>query len=218
MLINPGAAVARYRLVPTVETRLPLPRFNVAPSTLIPVIVQGPAGERQLAEMRWGFAPRWLKPGGKMRPQINARSEGIVESRMFAPSLPERRCIIPSDGFYEWEQIAVGKRGQPWHIRLRDRGLMSFAGLWTPDASGEPTCAIVTTGANELMAAFHHRMPCVLGPTDEDAWLDPTITEPGVLSPLLRQYPPELMEAFPVSTAVNSPRNDGPRLVLPLAG
>jgi putative SOS response-associated peptidase YedK len=240
VLANPGAAVARFKLVPTLETRLPVPRFNISPTQEVmailppaaggaetevtpsagdrfPVLVQGPDG-RQLTMMRWGYEPAWLGKGGRGKPQINARSESLLERPMFRGALAGRRCLIPADGFYEWRSVAGQSKKQPLHIRLKGGRPFAFAGIFTRAADGEMTCAILTCEPNELMAEIHHRMPCILDPADEEIWLDPEATDPVTLLACLRPHPAEEMEAFPVSDAVNSSRVDDAQLMLPLDG
>jgi putative SOS response-associated peptidase YedK len=238
VLANPGAAVARFKLVPTLETRLPIPRFNIAPTQEVmaivppvaggaepavapsagerfPVLVQGADG-RRLTMMRWGYAPAWLGKAGRGKPQINARSETLLDRPMFRGALASRRCIIPADGFYEWTKPPDGGKKQPVHIRLRGGRPFGFAGIFVMADDDELTCAILTCEPNAVMAELHHRMPCILQPADEDLWLDPAVTDPVALLACLQPYPAEEMEAYPVSDEVNSSRGEGAQLLLPL--
>ena len=143
---------------------------------------------------------------------INARAETLSEKPSFRTALKKRRCIIPADGFYEWQKL--GKVKQPVHIVLKSREPFGFAGLWehwkSPEGEEILTCTIITTEANELLKAVHDRMPVILTREAEDVWLDPKIQEPEKLLPLLKQYPPEAMEYYPVSRQVNSPAVDEP--------
>ncbi len=239
VLANPGAAVARFKMVKTVESRLPLeiPRFNIAPTQDVavilppiaggaadptapaagerfPALLHGPDG-RELRMVRWGYEPAWLAKAGRGKPQINARSETLLERPMFRGALAGRRCLIPADGFYEWTTSPGGGKKQPVHIRLRGGRPFGFAGIFTKAADDELTCAILTCEPNALMAQIHHRMPCILLPEDEETWLDPEVTEPAALLGCLGPYPAEEMEAYPVSEAVNNARTEGSQLLLP---
>ena len=216
-LTSPKAIEERFGFLDWHEKRIE-PRFNIAPSQEI-LMIQRPAGqERAIAQLaKWGFAPFWAPPGpGKRPPPINARAETLSRSPMFREALSHGRCLIPANGFYEWQtQPGTGTR-MPLHIRLASGALFAFAGLWTPGpGGGRPTATIITCGPNSLMAAIHTRMPVILRPQDEAVWLDPTVTEPEVLTRLLRPYAPEAMEAYPVSARVNAFQNDGPDLIEP---
>lgn len=205
------------------EVRLPpaIPRFNIAPSQEVPAIVQTREG-RQLWDMRWGFQPDWATPQPGRPPPINARAETLLERGLFRDALAAGRCIIPADGFYEWQAIPGARKKQPMFIRLKDGGLFGFAGLWAVcrNKTGETirTCAIVTTAPNDLMQPIHNRMPVILAPEDEALWLDRAMTDSGAVMACLRPYPPDLMETWPVGTLVNSADNDGPELLARLAG
>lgn len=190
------------------------PRFNVAPRQLVVVVVE--EGERRLEAFQWGLIPPWAKDASIGNKMINARAETLAEKPAFRNALKRRRCLIPADGFYEW--TGDGKSKHPLHIRLKDRSVFAFAGLWErwkQPESGEwvRTCTIVTTVPNELMAQYHHRMPVILRPDDEALWLDPEITEVDELMPLLAPYPAQEMEVLPASRLINSPANEGPELV-----
>jgi putative SOS response-associated peptidase YedK len=195
-------------------------RFNIAPSQPIVSVVVQDGGTRALRQMRWGFAPPWFKVTPKQPPPINARAETLFERPMFRGAVAGRRCLIPADGFYEWQTIPGQRTKQPIHFRLKDGRVFAFAGLYTESSNpstGETvqSCAIVTTAANELMAPFHHRMPVILTMEDESTWLDRSADQGAVLA-CLRQYAAEEMEAYPVSPLVSSARNDGAALILPL--
>lgn len=192
----------------------PAPRFNVAPSQLVPVVVDTEEG-RALRWMQWGFQPAWLKDP-RQAPPINARAETVAEKPMFREAVARRRCIIPADGFYEWQKLPRGK--QPVYIRLKSGEVFGFAGLYTErrvEGSDDPqaSCVIITTGPNELMATIHHRMPVILAREDEALWLDRTVTDPAAVLACLRSYPAEPMEAYPVSPLVSRVQEDGPALI-----
>ena len=191
-------------------------RYNVAPSQPVPVIVET-QGRRRLLRARWGLRPYWAREG-KLAP-INARAETVATSAMFRDALMHARCLMPADGFYEWQAVPGQKRKQPWYLRIRGGGLFAFAGLYTPprpDAGVPATCTVITTTPNELAARIHDRMPVILDPDVEARWLDRQLVEARELLPLLRPYPAERMEAYPVSTLVSSPGNDGVALIAPL--
>jgi len=191
-------------------------RYNVSPSQTVPVIV-ATDGRRRLLRARWGLRPHWTR-NGKLTP-INARAETLATSPMFRDALRYARCLVPADGFYEWQAVPGQKRKQPWYLRLRGGGLFAFAGLYTaphPDAGVPATCTIVTTAPNELAARLHDRMPAILDPEAEARWLDRRLVDARDLLPLLGPYPADRMEAYPVSPLVSSPGNDGPALVEPV--
>jgi putative SOS response-associated peptidase YedK len=215
-LTTPEDLAGRFGLGALAETRI-VPRFNVAPSQGVPVVIARP-DQRLLVPMQWGFKPLWMKDDPKRPPPINARAETLLERPMFKGSVANRRCIIPADGFYEWMAVPGRKTKQPMYIRLKDGGLFGFAGLYTghPDAD-DTTCAIVTTAANEAIEAIHSRMPVILDRAVEDAWLDPSITNPLEAMAALQPVPADRIVAFPVATLVSSPRNDGPELIEPLS-
>src|SRR6476646_167854 len=157
---DPTSIAARFGIIPFHETRIPPPRFNIAPSQAVLTVVDGTSG-REIRTMEWGFRPAWLK-GPKGPPPINARAETLLERPMFRGALARGRCILPADGFYEWV-AAAGKAKQPVHVRLRGGGLFGFAGLYA-EAEDGPTCVIITTAANDLIAPLHQRMPVILDP------------------------------------------------------
>jgi putative SOS response-associated peptidase YedK len=148
---------------------------------------------------------------------INARAEGIAGKPAFRTALKWRRCLVPADGFYEW-QASAGRK-VPWHITLKDGQPFAFAGLWerwgkAPGGSWVESCAIVTTSANQLLRPLHDRMPVILAPDDHAAWLGEDRVRD--ITELLRPYPSEAMRAYRVSTVVNSVRNDRPKCIEPM--
>lgn len=195
------------------------PRYNVAPSQPV-AAVREHAGQRELVELRWGLVPSWaddLKIGYKL---INARSETADTKPSFRSAFRKRRCLILGDGFYEWQKQGSAK--QPFYVTLKSRGPWAFAGLWErwhPGADEVQSCTILTTEANPLIADIHERMPVILPPEHYDLWLDDEVEDPKVLKDLLQPFDPELLDVYPVSDLVNSPRNDVPecaeRLKLP---
>jgi len=191
-------------------------RYNIAPSQ--PVVVLSDRRVRKLDYFRWGLIPHWAKDAKIGNRLINARSETIDEKPSFRNAFKKRRCLIIADGFYEWKKGKDGK--QPIYIRLKNSKAFAFAGLWevwTDPESGEVvhSCTIITCEPNELMAKFHHRMPVILSPDDYDHWLDVETSEPDKLKALLKPYPADKMEAYPVSKLVNFPGNDSPDIIKP---
>jgi putative SOS response-associated peptidase YedK len=216
VLIAPGEALAeQFNLV---ETPLQTPRYNIAPTQPVTAVRLSPqTAERELTFFRWGLIPSWakdMKMGARM---INARSETVAEKPAFRAAFKRRRCLIPADGFYEWQKLNGGK--QPIYIHSQDGHPFAFAGLWetwqAADGSMIETCTILTTTPNELMTPIHNRMPVIIEPEDYGMWLDPS-SKPEDARHLFRPYPPEKMAAYPVSTMVNSPRNDTPSCITPL--
>ncbi|HLW03324.1 MAG TPA: SOS response-associated peptidase [Ktedonobacterales bacterium] len=189
------------------------PRYNVAPTQTMPVVVKH--SPNSLVLMRWGLIPSWAKDGKSEQLLINARAETLSQKRMFSKLLSSQRCLVPASGFYEWQQAAGGKI--PHYITLKDEPIFAFAGLYehgTDDQGADVySYTIITTEPNELMASIHNRMPVILSRDDEAFWLNPDETEAARLLPLLKPYPAEKMEATPVSRAVNNVRNDGPTLL-----
>ncbi len=187
------------------------PRYNVAPSQNIH-IVRDEGEKRHFALARWGLIPHWAKDIKIGYSTINARAETVASKPAFRSAFRHRRCLIPADGFYEWQTIPGSKVKQPWFIALRDREPMAFAGLWerwqSPEGEELESCSIIVTEANEIMRPIHDRMPVILAPGDWDAWLEPDAKDAGGLQGLLKPYSAEGMAAWPVTTKVNSPRND----------
>lgn len=198
----------------SVQADLPAttPRYNVAPTQTMPVVVKH--SPNQLVLMRWGLIPSWAREGKTEQTMINARAETLAQKPTFRRLLSSQRCLVPASGFYEWQQAAGGK--VPHYISLKDEPLFAFAGLydrWTdPQGTEVYSYTIITTAPNELMASIHNRMPAILRRDEEELWLNPDETESEHLLPLLQPYPAEMMQAKAVSRAVNNVRNDGPAL------
>jgi putative SOS response-associated peptidase YedK len=171
--------------------------------------------------MRWGFQPAWATESRRPAP-INARAETLLERAYFRSALRQGRCLIPADGFFEWQAQPQRAGKQAMYIRLKDGGLFALAGLYTrgpKSADGAAgTCAIITTAPNSLMEPIHDRMPAILDRADEARWLERDITAPEAVLDCLRPYSTAAMAAYAVSAQVNAPRNEGPGLVMPLTG
>ena len=157
------------------------PRQYVTPGGPMAIVRSGADGQRHFALVRWGFIPSWVKEVQPGKPLINARCETIVEKPSFRNAIRRRRCLIPADGFYEWEGDVPGKK-KPWYIHRPDHGLMAFGGIWEhwlgPDGSELETAAIITTKANALVSTIHGRSPLVIHPDDFEPWLDHSSARP----------------------------------------
>lgn len=193
------------------------PRYNIAPTQPVAVVRLDREGRRrEFTLMRWGLIPSWAKDIGIGNRLINARAETLTEKPAFRTAFRRRRCLIPADGFYEWQKQATRK--QPYFIGLPDRRPFAFAGLWEhwegADGSVLDSCTIITTAANERVRVLHDRMPVILERADFADWLNPSTTLDRLLH-LLRPYPFEML-LYPVSTLVNAPENDRPECIVPL--
>lgn len=189
------------------------PSYNVAPSQTIPLI-RNEQGRRLFAMARWGLIPSWAKDIKIGYNTINARAETVAEKPAFRSAFQHRRCLVPADGYFEWQEITGNKTKQPWYISLKSQEPMALAGLWEhwqgSDGSEIESCTIIVTLGNELMQPIHDRMPVILPPETWDTWLDATNTNTNKqgLQTLLTQYPADEMMAWKVSTVVNSPRHN----------
>lgn len=195
------------------------PRCNIAPTQPV-AIVRSENAAPAFALVRWGLLPPWVKDIKAFPTLINARSEQATEKPAFRAAMRRRRCLVPADGFYEWQKTKTGKK-QPYYIRRPDGGLFAFAGIWESwmDAEGNEleTAAILTTSANALLAPIHDRMPVVVRKGDRERWLDSEHVPPGDLADILQPAPDGYFAAYPVSTRVNAVANDDEGLVAPLA-
>ena len=195
-----------------------VPSYNIAPTQQVVAITnEGAQNRAQL--MRWGLVPFWAKDPSIGNRMINARAETLVERPSFRSAFKERRCLVVADGFYEWRRAAGRKR--PMRITVAGEETFAFTGLWESwgQGGGERllTCTIITTAANGFMEPIHDRMPVILSRDAEEAWLDPEDEDVGTLSELLLPYPSDQMRAHEVSILVNSPRNNSPECIAPVA-
>ena len=198
------------------------PRYNVAPSTQVPAIIERD-GSRRLGSLRWGFVPHWAKQLKGSPQPINARVESVATNRMFAQAFARRRCLLPADGFYEWMDRGEDRRKQPFHIADPDGHPLAFAGIWSiwrdPDADTDAgplaSAAILTTDADGEMERIHHRMPVMLPSSLWSDWLtaDPD-DAPHLLGTVKALGAPRLT-ATSISDRVNNVRNDGAELLEP---
>jgi putative SOS response-associated peptidase YedK len=180
------------------------PQFNISPTQAIAVITaQGPRMQHLLEPMQWGLVPSWAKDTSIAAKMINARSETVLEKPSFRTAISRRRCLVIADGFYEWDK--VGGTKVPRHFHLKNRHLFAMAGLWeeweSPDGSALRSCTVLTTESNSLIAPYHERMPVILAPEKERAWLDVARVRPADLTPLYTPFPSSQMGA----TVLNKP-------------
>jgi putative SOS response-associated peptidase YedK len=194
------------------------PRYNIAPSQDVGIIRQDPSRpERRFSLARWGLIPSWASDASIGCKTINARAETVVSKPAFRDAFTSRRCLIPTDGFYEWKRAAKTK--QPFHVGLEDDSLFAFAGLWDrwrdPDGAVIESCSILTTTPNSLLADIHDRMPVILRQEDYDLWLDPGFQDVKALGGLLVSFNAAKMRRFPVSTRINAVTNDDKDCVVP---
>ncbi len=217
----------RYSLTSPVESVVQLfaldarpnlpPRYNIAPTQEVAVL-RTEGGARTLGLMRWGLVPAWAKAvsiGAKM---INARAETVAKKPTFRSAFKRRRCLIPADGFYEWQARGRGPK-QPYRVTLLEGLPFAFAGLWEawqePGGDELASCAIITTKANQLLQEIHPRMPVILDSTDYGQWLDVDSATP--VQSLLRPAPDDWLMAYPVSTRINNVRYDDAACIEPIA-
>jgi putative SOS response-associated peptidase YedK len=187
------------------------PRYNIAPSQSIAAIRVAPeARQREFVRLHWGLIPPWAKDRKIGYSTINARAETVDSKPSFRSAFKKRRCLILADGFYEWQK-SEDKKKQPFHIHMKDNRPFAFAGLWERwKGGGEEieSCTIIVTEGNDVMKPIHDRMPVILDPADYGLWLDPEADNASQLRELLQPYAGDDLEADPVSTLVNSPKND----------
>lgn len=195
------------------------PRYNIAPSQPVAVIPNN--DKKKLDFFVWGLIPSWAKDPGIGNRLINARSETVSEKPSFRAAFRRRRCLVLADGFYEWRHEGKGKPKTPIYIKLNTGNPFAFAGLWenwfSKDGSQILSCTILTTRPNSLMEDIHNRMPVILPTEAYETWLQPgEVADSETLTEYLVPYPESEMSAYPVSTAVNNPRNESPACVQPL--
>ena len=195
-------------------------RYNVAPTQGVATL-RVTESDRQLSLLHWGLIPSWAKDAKIGYRMINARAETVAEKPSFRSAFKKRRCLVLSDGYYEWKKSTDCKdRKQPYYIRMEDELPFAFAGLWERWERGEQpleSCTIITTDANEITRNIHDRMPVILRPENYDTWLDPEFEDQDELQSMLVPYENDNLVTVPVSTTVNSPRNDVPECIKPVA-
>ncbi len=193
------------------------PSYNIAPSQRVPA-VRLVENRRTAGLLHWGLIPHWAKERKIAYKMINARAETVAEKPAFRSAFRRQRCLIPATGFFEWQTTDDGK--QPYNFKLRDGGLMAFAGLWeswTSDGGDKiDSCTIIVTEATDTVRPIHDRMPVILDPESHETWLNDAIQDPDRLKRLLKPYPANLTVAYPVSSIVGKPANDDPACIEPL--
>lgn len=190
-------------------------RYNIPPGTGIPVILAGADGAPAWGAAEWGFRPRWAKSDAPK--PINARAETVANSKYFRDAFAHRRCLVPADGWYEW-QVSDGRK-QPWFIAPGDdesTGVLFLAGIWEPSTEDGICCAIVTEPARPPLDSIHHRQPLALEPGCLEDWLNPELVDRDAIRSAVRRLPTERLNTHPVSTEVNRPENDYEDLLKPI--
>lgn len=194
------------------------PRYNAAPTQMLPVITQV-KGQNYLQVMRWGLVPAWAQDTSQGARMINARLETVKEKPAYKLALFSRRCLVPADGYYEWQPSAAKSNKQPYRITTAERPVFAFAGLWEEWADNNSrlqTFTIITTAANDQVAGIHDRMPIILPREQEEYWLKGPGPGQGMHDFLTAIRPEVHLNTYRVSPLVNSPRNDVPECLLPL--
>lgn len=194
------------------------PRYNIAPTQRTLIVRAGDRG-REALMARWGYIPPWRKAGEKGPEPINARSETAAASRLFAPSLRARRCVVPASGFYEWQAVAGRRAKRPYHIEPVGAEVFALAGLWSRwESDGMvpiDSFTILTCPPNDTMRPIHDRMPVILPPDALTIWLDPAIDDARTIAEMLRPAPSSAITVRPVSARVNNPKHDDPLCIAP---
>src|ERR1700691_3677111 len=195
------------------------PRYNVAPTQPIPV-VRLVDGKRSFALVRWGFLPAWVKDPKMFSLLVNARGESVLDKLSSRNAMRRRRCLVPTDGFYEWRTVRPGAPKRPHFVRPKSGGPVAFAGLWEtwigPSGEEIDTAAIVTTQANRTLAAVHDRMPVVIEPQAFNLWLDCANVDATTAATLVAPAAEDLFECYEISPAVNRVANDSAQLIEPV--
>ncbi len=235
---SPEDLVEEFEVVAVDVTETLTPDYNVAPTKSVPAVLdRAPRGEsgaepvRRLTTLRWGLVPSWAKDAAIGNRMINARMETVAEKPAYRRAFASRRALLPADGYFEWyptqQRTASGKpRKQPFFIRPKDGGVLALAGLyelWRNKDKGDDdpdawlwTCTVLTTKAEDAVGQIHDRMPLLVEPDRYSAWLDPKVSDRESLLALLVPAAPGRLEAYPVSTDVNSVRNNGSQLLEPV--
>ena len=239
---RPEDLVEEFEIDPNAVKETLAPDYNVAPTKEVYAVVARPPSQdrslpaqRQLRVLTWGLIPSWAKDPSIGNRMINARMETVAEKPAYRKAFAARRCLLPADGYYEWyatkQEPGTGKRHrpikQPFFIRPADGGVLAMAGLyeiWRDPTRSEDdphrfrwTCTVLTTAAEDDLGHIHDRMPLLVEKDRYAAWLDPTVSGPESLMPLLVPAAPGRLQAYPVSTEVNNVKNNGPELIEPLA-
>ncbi|MFS0574776.1 SOS response-associated peptidase [Sporosarcina sp. 179-K 3D1 HS] len=209
--------IKRFDIESAFEESDYIPSYNIAPSNQVAAIIND-GQKNRLGYLKWGLVPPWAKDEKIGYKMINARAETVAEKPSYRNAFKKRRCILPADSFYEWQRKEGNKI--PMRIKLKDDGLFAIAGLWEswkkPDGSMLYTCTAITTEPNVLVKPIHDRMPVILRKEDEAAWLNPSNQDIHFLGNMLKPFDEEQMEAYIVSSDVNSPKNNKESLIAPV--
>jgi len=193
--------------------------YNIAPTRAVATLRSG-AEKRVLSNMRWGLIPWWAKDIAIGNRMINARGETVLKNAAFRDSFRQRRCLIPADGFYEWQK--AGKTRRPFHFGMKDESLFAFAGIWdrwkSPEGKLLESCSILTTTPNDLVKDIHDRMPVILPQAHYEPWLTVPPPQADGLLEMLAPFDANLMRKHEVSPLVNRPENDSPECVVEAIG
>jgi putative SOS response-associated peptidase YedK len=213
-LTDIDAIFSRLRIIISEDVKIQH-HFNIAPSQNVPVIYKDRNRENRIEFMKWGLIPFWAKDPKIGYKMINARAETLTEKPSFKHILKTKRCLVPTSGFYEWKRF--DKQKVPYYIGIKNCKTFSFAGLFDHWKDGDgnelKTFTIITTNANNTIKPIHDRMPVILKQEYEEKWLDIKIQNSDLLAEMLKPYPDDQMVAYPVSSEVNNPGNDNPRLI-----
>lgn len=212
--------VARRFCVPEDHVRAVegTPRYNIAPSANILAIRNAEDGERELIRLQWGLVPHWSPEPKTSYSTANAKAETVDTKPAFRSAFKSRRCLIPVDGWYEWQLIPDQKFKQPWYYHAADGRPVGIAGLWEHWEHGDQvleSCTLIVCEANALAKRVHDRMPAILDESNWASWLDPAVS-PVIAKELLKPCPNDSLHVHPVSRAVSFARNEGPELIRPL--
>lgn len=209
--VDPAQLRARFPIGESVVAGPP--HFNITPGSEVLAVTSDREGRPRGERLRWGLVPSWAKDTRTGLKMINARAETLAERPAYRSAFERFRCLIPADGFYEWQRLPGERRKQPFHITRADGALFAFAGLWSVWHRGEPeelrSATIITTAANAAVAPIHDRMPVILARDAEALWLAPDAA-PAALAELLRGPAAAELALRPVGPAVNDARYDGP--------
>ena len=215
---SPPDEIAAYFEASLADEQLIAPSWNVAPTDDVYAVTVDD-GDRRLETFHWGLVPPWAESPAVGSRMINARAETVATRNAFRPALEARRCLVPADGYYEWKPVEGRPKKQPMFIHAHDGHPLAFAGLWErwrdrshPDAPWLHSCTVITTTANDAMAAIHDRMPVILAPSSWPEWLDAAAEIDDLLA-LLVPAPEDALDLHPVSADVGNVRNNDPHLV-----
>ena len=201
-----------------IEWDIPTPRYNIAPNQVAAIFVQDDANRPVATVARWNLIPHFERTDRPGYLRTNARSEEVLSKPSYREPVQKRRCLVPADGFYEWEHLHGGRLKLPWAFELKGARPFSFAGLWEHgDVDRPPSFTILTTRPNELVARIHDRMPVMLAPAQAHQWLTPGPLTKETLAPFVEPFPPGEMHSFPVNPKLNSVREDSAAAAAPVS-